>query len=93
MTVGNGVHWGYMTCSSTTYCARAYSAGATARCVSYQYLFDHARTLVSDLCLEWQTIEVCGEQGEHKHSIVRTDRQASDRLRGAQFRRHRYEEH
>ncbi|KAF1963896.1 hypothetical protein BU23DRAFT_123474 [Bimuria novae-zelandiae CBS 107.79] len=28
--------------------------------VSCQYLFDHARTLLSDLCLERQITEVCG---------------------------------
>lgn len=46
--------------------------------VSCEYLFDHARTLVSDLCLERQITEVRGGQTEHRTQLSQ-DRRASGR--------------
>jgi hypothetical protein len=64
--------------------------------VSCQYLMDHARTLVSDPCLERQLPKVFyGQKPVYKNKRVnniKADKQANNHLRGARPGRHHREE-
>jgi hypothetical protein len=66
-TAGNGVNWLRDLLPHDLPNARVLSWGYDANThsssrVSCQYLFDHARTLVSDLCLEREVTQVVEQQ-------------------------------
>jgi hypothetical protein len=82
-TAGNGVHWLRDLLPHNMPRARILSWGYDANThsgsrVSCEYLYNHAQTLVSDLCLERQLTEVSGEQTEHWTQLSQ-DRRAGGR--------------